>query len=292
MTNALAPVCQGPDPSPRRPRIKVPAGACDTHAHVFGPSERYPLMDDRTYTPPDAPLATYRRLQKILGVERAVLVQPSVYGTDNTAMLDALGVAGDTFRGIAVVEIGVSEKQLTALHRAGVRGVRVNLLYKGGISLAMLDRLANKIKMFDWHVQLLVDVSDCPEFWRIADKLPVDIVIDHMGHMSASKGVDDPGFRSLLSLVKDGGAWVKLSGPYRMTARGHTPYADVAGLARTLIDAAPDRMLWASDWPHPFVQIAMPNDGELLDMLANWAPDPKVRQKILVDNPARLYGFQ
>jgi predicted TIM-barrel fold metal-dependent hydrolase len=292
MASGHAPICQGPDPEPRRPRISVPPGACDTHAHVFGPLDRYPLIDDRTYTPPEAPLSAYRRLLNILGVERAVLVQPSVYGTDNSAMLDALTAAGDAFRGIAVVDYGVSDKQLRALHRVGVRGIRVNLLYKGGISLTMLGRLADKIKGLGWHIQLLIDVSDCPEFWRIADKLPVDVVIDHMGHMAASKGVDDPGFRSLLSLVAEGKAWVKLSGPYRMTARGHTPYADVAGLARALIETAPDRMVWASDWPHPFVQIAMPNDGELLDMLAMWAPDPATRAKILVDNPAKLYGFK
>jgi predicted TIM-barrel fold metal-dependent hydrolase len=292
MASGVAPICQGPDPVPRRPRIRVPPGACDTHAHVFGPIERYPLIEDRTYTPPEAPLSEYRRLLKTLGLQRAVLVQPSVYGTDNTALLDALAVAGDAFRGIAVVDYGVSDKQLKTLHKAGVRGVRVNLLYKGGISLAMLGRIADKIKDLGWHIQLLIDVSDCPEFWRIADKLPVDVVIDHMGHMAANKGVDDPGFRSLLSLVAEGKAWVKLSGPYRMTARGHTPYADVAGLARALIEAAPNRMVWASDWPHPFVQIAMPNDGELLDMLAMWAPDPATRSKILVDNPAKLYGFK
>jgi len=292
MASGQAPICQGPDPAPRRPEITIPAGACDAHAHVFGPSERYALSEERAYTPPDAPLLEYRRLLKVLGIDRAVLVQPSVYGTDNSAMLDALAEAGDAFRGVAVVDIGVSDKQLKALHRAGVRAIRVNLLYKGGISLTMLGRLADKIKGLGWHVQLLIDVSDCPEFWRIADKLPVDVVIDHMGHMAANKGVDDPGFRSLLSLVGDGKAWVKLSGPYRMTARGHTPYADVAGLARALIEAAPDRMLWASDWPHPFVQIAMPNDGELLDMLAMWAPDAATRAKILVDNPAKLYGFK
>ncbi|MHA1538377.1 MAG: amidohydrolase family protein [Alphaproteobacteria bacterium] len=270
----------------------MPAGACDTHAHVFGPADKYALIEDRTYTPPDAALATYQRLLRILGVDRAVLVQPSIYGTDNSAMLDALAEAGKNYRGVAVVDIGVSEKQLKALHKAGVRGIRVNLLYKGGVSLAILDRLANKIKDLGWHIQLLVDVSDCPEFWRLADSLPVDLVIDHMGHMAARKGVDDPGFQELLSLVREGRAWVKLSAPYRTTARGAMPYSDVAGLAHALIEAGPDRMIWASDWPHPHVQIAMPNDGELIDMLAEWAPDEDVRHRILVDNPAKLYGFK
>lgn len=292
MPSGPIPICQGPDPSPRIPRISVPAGACDTHAHVFGPADKYALNEDRTYTPPDATLATYQRLLRILGVERAVLVQPSVYGTDNSAMLDALAEAGKNYRGIAVVDIGVSEKQLKALHKAGVRGIRVNLLYKGGVSLAILNRLANKIKDLGWHVQLLVDVSDCPEFWRIADSLPVDLVIDHMGHMPAQKGVDDPGFQGLLSLVREGRAWVKLAAPYRTTARGDIPYSDVAGLANALIEAGPDRVIWASDWPHPHVQIAMPNDGDLVDMLAEWAPDEDLRQQILVDNPAKLYGFK
>lgn len=286
------PLCQGPDPLPRRPRLRPPEGACDSHAHVFGPPSRYGFVEDRTYTPPEAPLEAYRRVLDTLGLSRTVLVQPSVYGTDNAAMLDALAELGTIARGIAVVDLGVSMKELKRLHKAGVRGVRFNLLYRGGVRLTVLERLADKIKGLGWHVQLLVDVSDCPEFWRIAEALPVDIVFDHMGHMSAEKGIDDPGFQSLLALLRGGRAWVKLSAPYRITGRGQAPYVDVDAYARALIAAAPERVLWASDWPHPHVQIAMPNDGELLDMLTSWVPDMEARDRILVDNPAALYGFK
>ena len=286
------PMCQGPDPAPRRPRLRLPDGACDSHAHVFGPPSRYNFAEDRTYTPPEAPLGAYRRVLETLGLSRTVLVQPSVYGTDNSAMLDALAELGAMARGIAVVDLGVSMKELKRLHKAGIRGVRFNLLYRGGVRLAVLERLADKIKDLGWHVQLLVDVSDCPEFWRIADALPVDIVFDHMGHMSAEKGIDDTGFQALLALLRGGRAWVKLSAPYRITGRGQAPYVDVDAYARALIAAAPERVLWASDWPHPHVQIAMPNDGELMDMLSSWAPDMDVRRRILVDNPAALYGFK
>lgn len=291
MTSGVLRLCQGPDPAPRKPRIRVPEGACDTHAHVFGPADRYPFIDDRTYTPPDASLDDYRRMLATLGIDRAVLVQPSVYGTDNTAMLDALAEAGPGFRGVAVVEVGVAEKELKRLHDAGVRGVRLNLLYKGGVSLTILGRLADKVKDMRWHVQVLLDVSDCPEFWRMAEVLPVEVVVDHMGHMPATKGTNDAGFQSLLDLARGGRAWVKLSAPYRASARGQPPYTDVDMLARALIEAAPGRMLWATDWPHPHVQTAMPNDGDLIDMLARWAPDEAVRNRILVDNPAKLYGF-
>lgn len=291
MANDNIPVCQGPDPDPRPPSFAVPPGACDTHAHVFEAPGRYPMVAERSYTPPEAPLEAYEHLHRTLGIDRGVLVQPSVYGTDNSAMLDAMAQIGPRLRGVAVVEPDVSEAELARLDKAGVRGVRVNLLFKGGVGPDAMARLAARVGELGWHLQLLIDISTFPDLAKTLGPLPVDLVVDHMGHMKVANGLDHPGFRDLLALVRDGRAWVKLSGAYRTTGQRVAPYDDVDPFARALIEAGPERMVWGSDWPHPMVDIPMPNDGEILDLLARWAPDEDVRRKILVDNPAALYGF-
>lgn len=289
------PTCQAWDPRPQPPRETPPAEACDCHAHVFGPVARYPLAAGSRYTPPEAPLAAYLAMLDALGVARGVLVQPSVYGTDNRAMLDALADAArdapGRLRAVAVVDPQVADAELDRLHAAGVRGVRLNLLQGGGPGLAAADRLAPRLAERGWHLQLLVDVSDFAPGLAALDRLPVTLVLDHMGHMSAARGLDHPGFRELLALLRDGALWVKLSAAYRLTARDRAPYDDVVPFARALIAANPARVVWATDWPHPMVDIAMPNDGALLDALADWAPEPELRRRILVDNPAALYGF-
>jgi len=291
MADDPIPPCPGPDPAPARPHITVAPGATDCHAHILGPLRRHGFVADRSYTPPEALLSDYRRLLAVLGVTRAVLVQPSVYGTDNRAMLAAMAEAGADFRGVAVVDADVAEGELAVLHAAGVRGVRVNILFRGGVGLDALDGLADRIKDLGWHIQLLIDVSDCADFWRVADRLPVDLVFDHMGHLPAAKGVGDPGFQALLALIREGRAWAKLSGPTRLSAGDGPPWRDVVPFARALVAANPDRLVWGTDWPHVATWGAMPNDGDLLDVLADWVPDAVLRQRILVDNPARLYGF-
>ncbi|CAD5106921.1 amidohydrolase family protein [Zestomonas carbonaria] len=291
MNPATIPVCQAADPAVRAPRFDVPALACDTHAHVFGPQHRYAYTANRTYTPPDAPLADYLALHRRLGIERGVLVQPSVYGTDNQAMLDALAQLGEHYRGVAVIDPDIDDRELQRLHQAGIRGVRVNLLFKGGISFADVERIAARIQPLGWHVQALLDVSEFDDLQRRLGSLPVDVVIDHMGHMDTAKGLGHPGFQALLQLLASGRCWVKLSAAYRFTRETATPYRDVLPVAQALVRTAPERMLWGSDWPHPFVHIPMPNDGALLDMLADWVPDAGLREQILVHNPARLYGF-
>ena len=291
MTDPLIPICPAADPNVRPPAFKMPALACDTHAHVFGPQRRYAYTANRTYTPPDALLDQYLALHNTLGIERGVLVQPSVYGTDNQAMIDALTQLEGRYRGVAVVEPDIDLAELERLHRAGVRGVRVNLLFKGGISYSDVETIAEKIKHLGWHIQVLIDVSEFENLYERLSTLPVDVVIDHMGHMSTAKGLDQPGFQALLKLLETGRCWVKLSGAYRVTGQTQTPYTDVLSMAEVLIHTAPERMVWGSDWPHPFVHIPMPNDGALLDMLADWAPDPALREQILVHNPARLYDF-
>jgi predicted TIM-barrel fold metal-dependent hydrolase len=285
------PECQGPDRQPRQAGFRVPPGAIDTHAHVFGPAEHYPYTAERSYTPPDSPLAEYRALLATLGIARGVIVQPSVYGTDNRATLDALRTHPEQFRGVAVVDPEIPDSELEEMHEVGIRGLRINVLFRGGVGFSVARRLAERIAPLGWHLQFLIDISRTEGFAQEIARLPVACVIDHMGHMSAANGAEHPAFRELLALMRDGKTWVKLSGAYRVSAQETFPYDDVTPLARALIDANGDRVVWGSDWPHPAVTRPMPNDGALLDLLAEWAPDAGQRARILVTNPARLYGF-
>ena len=286
------PACAPADPDPRPPGFAVPQGACDCHAHVFGPRERYPYTPERDYTPPEANLAAYRHMLKTLGTQRGVIVQPSVYGTDNTCTLEAVETLGEDCRAVVVVAPTVSEAELEAMHARGARGVRVNLLFRGGgTTVEDLARLAERIQPLRWHLQLLVDVSHFESLAAIVARLPVPVVIDHMGHMDAGLGVEHPGFQVLLEELSAGRVWVKLSAAYRLTRQAGYPYDDVGVLARALVTANPARLVWGSDWPHPRIHTSMPNDGDLLGLLADWAPDEEHRRRILVDNPASLYDF-
>ncbi len=290
-----APPCAPPDVNPRRPRLVLPSGACDCHAHIFGPRSRYPLTPDRLYTPPDCLLSAYVHMLETLGVGRAVLVQPSAYGTDNALLLDALEEAGPRLRGVAVVDPQIGERPLRALHEAGVRGVRVNVVdvkdrKPGTLPLDALRPLAQRIAPLGWHLELLLHVDEFPDLDRVLGDFPVDTVYGHLGYMRTDKGLGAPGFQALLRLMKAGRAWVKLSGPSRISTEPY-PHRDAVELARALVAAAPRRVLWGSDWPHVMVKGAMPNDGDLADLLTDWIPDPATRTQVLVDNPARLYGF-
>ena len=290
MTAPDPPACRAPDPAPRTPRLTVPPGACDCHAHILGPLTRYPYVAERGYTPPEALLSSYRHMLATLGLSRGVIVQPSVYGTDNRATLAAL--AAGAFRGVAVAAPEVSDGELAALHEAGVRGLRINPLYKHAAGLADCPKLAEKIAPFGWHLQIFLDVSGLQDEERtMLACLPVPLVIDHMGYMPVAKGLDQPGFQWLLGQLAEGHAWVKLSGAYYLSAEPGPPYGDVVPMAQALIAANPQRCVWASNWPHPLVPGDMPNDGDLLDLLGEWAPDAGLRRTILVDNPATLYGF-
>lgn len=289
-----APLCAGPDPDTRRPRLRLPPGSCDTHAHVFGPAARYPYAPGRIYTPPDAPPAAYRRMLSVLGVQRSVLVQPSVYGTDNRAMLDAIAASAGAMRGIAVVDEAVSDAELGRLHGIGVRGIRFNVVDvavdRGVLPMRTVRRLAERIRPLGWHVQLLVHVDDFPELEAMLAAFPTDVVIDHFGYMSTARGLADPGFQGLLRLLGSGRGWVKLTAPYRISAQA-MPYPDVIPCAHALVEANPERILWGTDWPHAKHEGPMPNDGEMCERLADWIPDERRRHLALVDNPARLYGF-
>ena len=289
-----APYCAGPDPSPAPPRQPLPKLACDSHMHICGPESQHRYAATRIYTPPDALLTDYLPVATTLGVGRVVFVQPSVYGTDNSVMLGAMKLCPLPNRGVAVIDKTISDDTLSALNRAGVRGVRFNLVDVADatteLPLEPLEEIATRIEPLGWHVELLVHVDDYPNLDELLEHLPVDIVIGHLGYCRPDRSTRDEGFQALLRLMLAGRCWTKLTGPYRVSA-GKLPYSSAAGFARALVQQSPDRVLWGSDWPHVMVKSAMPNDGALLDLLFDWVPDATVHQKILVDNAAKLYGF-
>lgn len=283
--------CEAADPYPRKPNFKVPQGAVDCHAHIFGPYEKFPLASGRSYTPPAASLNSYLHLLKTLGVDRAVLVQPSVYGFDNRCLIDALNKGGSRFRGVAVVNPDCKDEELDQLHAVGVRGIRINAVFGGGAVLDAAQTLAKRIERLGWHLQFLIDVSEIADLADFIQNISVPVVIDHFGHVDADCALQNKSFLQLLDLLRAEKCWVKLSASYRITKQTTVPYGDVAPIARALIAAGPTRCLWATDWPHPAISVSMPNDGDLIDQVAAWIPDIKVRDKVLRDNALNLYGF-
>lgn len=278
-------------PATARPRTHFPEGACDCHAHVFGPQDRFPYLEHAGYIPPDAVTADYVGMLKNNGCDRGVLVQPSVYGTDNRCMVDALRSGLHDLRGIAVVGADVSDRELEDLHAAGVRGVRINLASETeGLTLADGERLAPRLKELGWHLQFYLDLKKMPEAEAKLAKLPITIVIDHFARCPAADGTDAPAFRALLRLVSRDNCWAKIMGPYFISTNAPL-YPEVTPLARALVATAPERIVWGTDWPHPGARALMPEDHVLADLLAEWVPDEAQRRKVLVDNPARLYGF-
>lgn len=295
MTTDPYPLCQGPDPAPVPPSFALPRGTIDCHAHIFGPADRYPFSPKRGYTPPEAPLESYRELHRILGgIERAVLTQPSVYGTDNTCMMDVLDVVGDAYRAVVALDGDVTDRELESLHERGARGVRVNLADKGGNpfdSMAAVQAFTERLKHFGWHLEVLVHVDDFDDLRATMNAMAVPVSFGHLGYMRTDQGLDHHGFREFLALLRDGNCWAKLTGTYRITTSAQTPYHDVTPFARALIEANEDRVVWGTDWPHPTFKGRMPNDGALLEQLATWAPEEALRHKILVTNAECLYGF-
>lgn len=283
-------LCLGPQPDIEHPAFTVPPGACDTHAHVIGDGVRYPFVDERSYTPPPAPEENYLRMLSACGMSRGVLVQVSVHGTDNRYLLGVLRRHPTQLRGVAVAAADITEHELEAMHAAGVRGLRLNVLFGGGVDFGALEVLAQKIAPLGWHLQFLMNVQDLPPLLPRLAKLRLPCVFDHMGHMPVALGMTEPGFQALLTGLREHDWWVKLSGAYRISRHFDQDFDDVIPFAQALIAAAPDHMVWGSDWPHVAIP-RMPDTGHLLNLLARWAPDPEQRQRILVDNPARLYDF-
>lgn len=289
--------CPAPDRTPRKPRTVFPVGACDTHAHICGPAARFPYAEERIYTPPDATSDDYLALLTALGVERAVLVQPSVYGTDNRALLDVLSRVPSGLRGIAVVDADIDTATVKALNDAGIRGVRLNVVDHNGprnvIPEEQVRKLANMIAPFGWHIEFLINTDEAPGFATAIDGLAVDVVVGHLGYpkSGAAAWLQASALDDFLRLFERGRCWVKLTGPYRISSAPDLPYSDVAPLVRRLASVNPDRLIWGTDWPHVMMKKPMPNDGDLSDLIADWLPDAGLRRQVLVDNPAELYGF-
>jgi D-galactarolactone isomerase len=272
------------------PRLKPPPGTTDTHMHVF--ESRFPLAPTALTKPPEAPVAAYLEVRRRLGIERTVVVQPSGYGTDNACTLAAIAALGASARGIAVVPESVADAELDRLTKAGIRGLRFHMFPGGALSWESLEPLAARVLPFGWHMQLQLDGRRLPDHEAMLRQLPGTLVIDHVGKFLEPVPTDHPSFRILVRLVEAGRTYVKLSAPYEFSKVGPPHYDDVGALAKVLVKTAPERMLWASNWPHlGQPRERPPDEAMLLDMLLDWAPDEAARRQILVDNPARLYGF-
>jgi D-galactarolactone isomerase len=270
------------------PTLKPPPGSCDCHIHIY--DERYPLAPTATFKPPHAPVPQYRDVQTALGLERAVVIQPSGYGLDNRCTLDAMAQLGGAARAVVVIPPDTPDAELERLHNLGVRGVRYLMLMKPVMTWDSLQAMAGRIAPLGWHIDLQFDGREFAQHEAMLAKLPCDLVIDHNGKFLEPVAVDDPAFRSLLRLVDSGDVWVKLSAPYETSKSGPPEYPDVSALARALVKANPERCLWASNWPHPN-QDPAPSSAAMLDLLWRWVDDDATREKILVANPAALYGF-
>ena len=271
------------------PQLKAPANACDCHMHIY--DSRFPVAPTATLRPPDAHASDYRLLQQRIGTTRNVVVQPSTYGTDNRCTLDALSQLGGTARAVAVVDTTVSDAELKRLDGLGVRGIRFNLVQAGATTIEMVEPLSARVAPLGWHVQIHMLGDQIAQIEDLLLRLPSPIVLDHLGRIPPAAGVQHPAFRVIGKLLDKGNTWVKLSGAYQDSKVGPPTYSDVSALAQAYVRAAPERMVWATDWPHPTAKTVKPDDAVLLDLLLVWAPDERTRHRILVENPEMLYGF-
>jgi 2-pyrone-4,6-dicarboxylate lactonase len=272
-----------------RPRLKLPPRTCDTHCHVFGPAARFPYAANRSYTPADAPKEALAALHQRLGIERAVIVQASCHGTDNRAMLDAIAANPAHYRGVAIVDASFTDADYEAMHRGGVRGVRFNFVkHLGGApDLGVFHAVMDRIKPLGWHVVLHIDAPDLIPLSDMIRRLPLAFVIDHMGRVPAAQGLDQAPLRALLELAKLPQCWIKVCGSERIS---QPPYGDAVPIARAIVEAAPDRVLWGTDFPHPNLTHDV-DEAELVDLVPRFAVSAAAQSKLLVDNPARLYDF-
>jgi len=274
----------------RKPAFLLPRGACDTHVHIWGPFDRFPLAKGAPYTPPERTSDDLVALHERLGVDRAVIVQTTVYKADNRAMLDGIERSSGRWRGVALIDDSFDDAAFRALHEGGVRGVRFGFVkHLGGVpDLALVRRTAARIAPMGWHLVLHLDAGNIPDFLEFFGEFSLPVVVDHMGRVPVRDGLDQAPFRLLLELLKRPNWWVKVSGAERISETG-PPFADAIPFAQRLIAAAPDRVLWGTDWPHPNVRFE-PDEADLVDLLPRFA-DAAALQQILVDNPARLYDF-
>jgi len=286
-------------PCPSKPAFKMPRGAVDAHCHVFGPGTRFPYAPERKYTPCDASREQLFALRDLLGFERNVIVQATCHGSDNRALIDALEHSEGRARGVATVKHTTTDRELEALHVAGVRGTRFNFV-KRLVDFTPRDELlaiAQRIAPLGWHVVVYFEACDLPELWDLFTSLPTDVVVDHMGRPGVTQPVDGPEFRRFMRLMREhDNVWCKVSCPERLSVSGppalngeRNAYRDVQPFARRVVEEFPDRVLWGTDWPHPNLKSHMPDDGLLVDWVPRIADTDALRQRLLVDNPTRLY---
>jgi predicted TIM-barrel fold metal-dependent hydrolase len=270
------------------PKLKAPINACDCHMHIY--DAKYPTAPSATLKPPDALVADYTLLQKRIGTTRNVVVTPSTYGTDNRVTLDAIAQIGATARGVAVVDTSVADAELKRMNGLGVRGIRFNLVQAGATTVEMIEPLSKRVNDLGWHIQIHMKGEQISGIEDLLLRVPSPIVFDHLGRLAQPNALGNPGFKTISKLIDKGKTWVKLSGAYQDSKVGPPGYSDTVSVARAYVKAAPERMVWASDWPHP-TEKEKPNDAVLFDLLAEWAPEAATRTAILVQNPATLYGF-
>lgn len=286
------PTIPGPDQQIKNPSFRLPPNACDSHTHIFGPGWKYPYAADRTYTPPDAPLEKFIELHAKLGITRAVIVNASCHGVDNRVAIEAIAATGRHYKAVVNIDDTFSDSQLRDLDAGGACGCRFNFVrHLGGVpDMRIFERAVTKIAPLGWHLDLHFDAVDLPRYEKMLKDLPVPYTIDHMGRVKASDGLKQTPFETLLRLLaEDVKCWVKISGCERVSSLG-PPFHDAAVFARKLVETAPLRVIWGTDWPHPNVKV-MPNDGDLVDLIPLFLPEPELQRTILVDNPARLFRF-
>ncbi|GAB2991058.1 amidohydrolase family protein [Amycolatopsis acidiphila] len=286
------PTCPGPDPDPKKPALALPAGSCDAHCHIFGPTAKFPYAPDRTFTPPEAPLEDLQWLHEFLGFQRSVIVQSAAHGSDHSSLLDALERGAGRYRGVALVKPATPDAEIARLHEAGVRGARLHFTPHLGPapSPETIRAIVDKIRPYGWHLALHVAGDGIAEHEDMVRALPLTVVIDHMARVDLRAGLNSKPVTALLRLLESGSVWVKLSGADRIAV--HPPdLRDAAALGRLLATEAPERVVWGTDFPHPNTHGFMPDDGDLVDLLAEIAPDEAALRRLLVENPARCFDF-
>ena len=287
--------CIAPDRNPRKPNITLPKGSIDTHVHIF--ESHFPLFEGRGYNPPDSTLEDLIHLHQTLGIDRVVFTQPSVYGVDNSAILKGINVLNEKIpnkaRGVCAIKMDASENFLQELHGQGIRGVRLNLDNKGGMPLELkeISKLEDKIKSLGWHLEYLFPGKDIVELEPVLSNASVPISIGHFAYQPATAGINSDGFKTLLKLVKDGNTWIKISGANRVSETDLPPYNDVLPMARALVEANSDNVMWGTDWPHPNKYEVNPNDGDLVNWFGEWITDDTMRKQIMVTNSELFYDF-
>jgi len=282
----------GPVPNPSTPKIKPPPKACDTQFHVFGPAAMFRFRDDRKYDPPDATVEDAMRMHELIGIARGVIVHPSIHGLDMRPTLYALEKARGRYRGVAVINDTIAEAELERMHVAGIRGIRFNFVrFLGGPpDMKVFERALDKVAPLGWHLVVHVDGNDLMEHAAMLRKLSMPLIIDHMGHVDVTAGFDQKPFRLMLDMMKDGNTFVKIATGDRESKTGY-PWDDVVPYGARVVETAPERVIWGTDWPHPQYKGPMPDEGKQFELFCRMAPDEKAREQILVKNPETLYGF-